>query len=128
MRRRVSSHASLYCNTRFRQRVASEGIRFIWPYSYTEIVSMDQQTSQCRFSDEFLMRVYNLRSYCLTKDFLDEYPELRGDAAQLEPSLTMCQVSDMNVWETLFWAQLRDTKKEKVEGEHDMQRSTELGK
>lgn len=61
------------------------------------------------------MRVTNLRSFTLTKDFLDRYPELRGDAAQLEPSITTCRLSHPNIAETVFWAKLREARHKKNE-------------
>lgn len=103
-----------YRNNQFLLNVMSDGVRFIWPGSYAEIVTKDEETGQYGFSDEFSMRVSNLRSYALTKDFLDRHPELRGDASQLEPSVTTYQLSETTIAETIFWAKLREARQKKL--------------
>lgn len=113
LRRRMFSHPFTFCNRQFFQEV-SDSVRFIWPYLYSEIANTHQVSGRYEFSDEFTMRVWNLRSYCLTKDFLDRYPELRGDAPQLEPSVTTYQISETNIGETMFWAKMREARNRKI--------------
>lgn len=115
LRRRMLTQPFSYLTDHFLLELMSDGARFIWPCSYAEIVIMHQETGRYEFSDEFSMRLSNLRSFALTKDFLDRHPELRGDAAQLEPSVTTYQLSEANIAETIFWAKLREARHKKNE-------------
>lgn len=63
--------------------------------------------AMCRFTPEFMLRVTNLRSWTLTKQFIDLNPELRGLAPQLEPSATTRKLSSRAELEALYWQMLR---------------------
>lgn len=115
IRRRMLDQPFTYHHNRFLLNLMSDGVRFIWPGSYAEIATKHEDTGQYRFSEEFLMRVSNLRSFALTKDFLDRHPELRGDASQLEPSVTTYQLSETTIAETIFWAKMREARRKKLE-------------
>lgn len=115
VRRRMINEPFTYHNNHFISNVMSDGIRFIWPGSYAEIATIDQVTGQYGFSDEFMMRLSNLRSFALTKDFLDRHPQLRGDASQLEPSVTTYRLSETTIAETIFWTKMREARRKKLE-------------
>lgn len=96
-----------YGSHTFLQKIMLHGIRFVWPYSYVDLVIHQTHNDTSRFSEEFKMRVENLRSFTVAKDFLDMHPEFRGEMPQLEPSLTAYRLAqDQNVNRT-YWAQLR---------------------
>lgn len=72
---------------------------------------MSEDRTVCSFSHEFDMRVGNIRSLTLTRDFLDKYPEFRGEAPQLEPSLTLHSISTVDIIEKEYWKNLRQERK-----------------
>jgi hypothetical protein len=100
-----------------------DGARFVWPSEQNAAYSTSTTSgTMCRFTPEFMLRVSNLRSWTLTKEYLDSHPELRGLAAQFEPSVTTRKVSSRGELELLYWRMLRRKyeplleKKEKEKG------------
>ena len=74
---------------------------------------MPSQTGAVRFSDELHMRARSLHSLTLTKDFFIHYPEFRGEAPQLEPSLTLGPLAQYCDLELLYWNKLQELLLEK---------------
>lgn len=98
---------SKYANDRFVYLLVTHGLRFIWPYETQSAITMSESTSRISLTDEFLLRVNNLRSFTMTADFLERYPEFRGEAPQLEPSPTFYRPGDVDHLERLYWELLR---------------------
>lgn len=94
-------------------RALLRGIRFVWPLYLADAVEERKDIPGYRFSAEMSMRVRNIRSFALTKDFLDVWQEFRGEAPQLEPSLTLYRCRNSSSWDTmhrleeLYWQQMR---------------------
>lgn len=81
--------------------------RFIWPFSVLDAIDSGTEHAERYFQEEFLIRAENLRSHTLVKDFLDRYPEFRGEIPQFEPSLTLHCLEDQERLEKLFWMMVR---------------------
>lgn len=109
VRSRMLGQSTLYCNDRFLRQVG-RGIRFIWPFGIEHAFTRSENRMVCSFSHEFDIRVGNIRSLTLSKDFLDQYPEFRGEAPQLEPSLTLHSMSIVELIEQEYWKNLRQGK------------------
>lgn len=88
--------------------ITSQGVRFVWPYNALSAISASPGTDLLCFTDEFLLRANNLRSYAITADFLNKFPEFRGDTPQLEPSPTFYAPESAEYLEALYWQILRE--------------------
>lgn len=87
--------------------LVTQGLRFIWPYDQESAITMSERTARFRLTDEFLLRINNIRSFTMTADLLEKYPEFRGEAPQLEPSPTFYTPGDVDRLENLYWRLLR---------------------
>lgn len=97
-----------YLNEPFFNTITAQGARFVWPYPALSAITLSEETGCYQMTDEFILRVTNLRSYALTANFLNSYPQFRGDAPQLEPSPTYYSPNDINNLEALYWKVLRE--------------------
>lgn len=88
--------------------MTGRGARFVWPYSAISAVSVSTSTGLACFTDEFILRANNLRSYAATADFLNNYPEFRSAMSQLEPSPTFYRPESAEYFEALYWSILRE--------------------
>lgn len=113
VRQRMASNAHRYCGKRFMADL-SDASRFIWPFQVTSAIMTDFVDGRQRFSDEFTMRITNIRCLTLSKDFLDKYPEFRGEAPQLEPSLSLTNPQTCDVLEELYWNTRRASRTRKL--------------
>lgn len=100
------SHPHRYNDVEFINSLA-HGTGFVWPFETPMAYTTATSDSMCRFTPELMLRTTNLRSYTLTKDFLDDNPDLRGLAPQLEPSVTNIRLSSQSELEALYWKMLR---------------------
>lgn len=89
-------------------RLLSQGLRFIWPYQPQAAIVLPKTSALYSLSDEFMLRVSNIRSFAMPADFFERYPEFRGEAPQLEPSPIFYTPKDIDHIETLYWKLLRD--------------------
>lgn len=64
----------------------TRSFRLQWPQKLSDTCIADSTPNMMRISDEFTSRSFDLEFYRLTKDFLDEYPEMRAHAKQFEAS------------------------------------------
>lgn len=110
VRSRMQGHSTFYCSDGFLSQMW-KATRFIWPFDIDHAFTMSEDRTVCSFSHEFDMRVGNIRSLTLTRDFLDKYPEFRGEAPQLEPSLTLHSISTVDIIEKEYWKNLRQERK-----------------
>lgn len=97
-----------------------EGFRFVWPYSPQEAFFWDETQSMLQASPEFILRVQNIRSYTMAHDFLEEFPEFRGEAPQLEPSATLHEPSIQHLLEDIYWTTLRRRDRRQGHVSHDL--------
>lgn len=107
VRERMILQQARYCTDEWLRDYAVNGFRFLWPFQPEAAFVWDQSKFMLQASPEFLLRVRSLRSFTLTKDFLDRYPDFRGEAPQLEPSATIHQPSLTDTMERSYWAALR---------------------
>lgn len=105
-RERVLSNLTRYNVPQFLKLVLTN-IRFIWPYCLQDAIGSEAGHMEQGFRQEFLLRVHNLRSFTVMKDFLELHPEFRGEIPQLEPSLTLYRLEDQERLEKLFWTMVR---------------------
>lgn len=97
-----------YWSPEFKYSYLRQGLRFIWPCQASSAITTSESTGLLCLSQEFALRVSNIRSYVLTADFLAKYPELVGEAPQLEPSPNFYTPNDVNFIESLYWRLLKE--------------------
>lgn len=102
----------LTTSVKFKFDWSRSGVQFIWPYSFED--AYVKHEGGLRMSDEFVMRLANLRSYATTKHFLDLYPDFRGEMPQLEPSPTLYTPLMTNRLEELYWRKVRERRKQRL--------------
>lgn len=96
--------------------VTRQGLRFIWPYQASSTITVSRSTGLLCLTDEFILRVGNIRSHVLTTDFLAKYPEFEGEAPRLEPSPTFHTPGNVNYLEALYWKLLKEKPRDKSYG------------
>lgn len=67
-----------YCNNTFSKMFASS-FRFLWPFEVRDTYVQNRETRLFHFSSTFLERTEDLRCWCMEVDFVNAYPEFRGD-------------------------------------------------
>lgn len=108
-RERFFQNPDKYLNDAFLNTILCQGLRFVWPYNALSAVAISPTNGLLCFTDEFLLRSNNLRSFAISSDFLSKYPEFHGDAQQLEPSPTSyLPDGGARHLETLYWRTLRE--------------------
>lgn len=104
----MSDASPRYKNDRFVYELLSQGLRFVWPYQPQDAILLSEDAVQFSLSDEFILRVNNIRSFAMPADFLDKYQEFRGGAPQLEPSPTFYTPTEADRLEILYWKLVRE--------------------
>ncbi|KIW09923.1 hypothetical protein PV08_11699 [Exophiala spinifera] len=64
-----------------------ESLHFLWPFDPTDAYCRNSLTGMYSFSTMFLDRSSDLRSHCLSKKFLDLFPQLKPDIPSFDVSL-----------------------------------------
>lgn len=104
----MAENSARYCTDHFFHALIVHGARFIWPYDVDTAAYWDRSTQNWHLTRELLMRARNLRSFTLTRDFLERFPMFRGTAPQLEASVTLMRPNDTTYLEALYWYLVRE--------------------
>jgi hypothetical protein len=57
----------------------ASSFRFLWPFEVRDTYVQNRETRLFHFSSTFLERTEDLRCWCMEVDFVNAYPEFRGD-------------------------------------------------
>lgn len=107
VRERMIQQQATYCTDEWLNDLGIYGFRFVWPFQAEAAYIWDESKHMLQASPEFFLRVRSLRSFTMAKDFIDRYPDLRGEVPQLEPSATAYQPSLTDTLEWSYWVALR---------------------
>jgi len=72
-----------YCNAKF-TALFWKCFRFTWNYEFCDLYVRDPVTGHYVFSKSFDECSHDLSNFCMTSEFLDEYPDLRADITSIE--------------------------------------------
>ncbi|KAL4907860.1 hypothetical protein BDW74DRAFT_148158 [Aspergillus multicolor] len=78
LRERLIMYPHQHCSEKFWSMFWT-CFRFTWPYRLQDAFVQQGQTGLYRFSDAFTKSFYGLQNWCMTDDFLREFPDLEAD-------------------------------------------------
>lgn len=59
--------------------------QFLWPHDIEDAFNLNPQTNLYQLSKGFLVRFQDLRCWTMNSDFLNKYPDFRGDIPVSNP-------------------------------------------
>ncbi|KAG9245752.1 hypothetical protein BJ878DRAFT_500101 [Calycina marina] len=96
LRERFVFTPHLYCNEKF-TALFWKCFRFTWDYELCDVYVRDAETGNYMFSKSFNECSWDIGNFCMTNEFLEEFPELRVDVTKSDEEKSM----DHNAFENM---------------------------
>jgi hypothetical protein len=88
LRERAVLNQHSYCLPNF-NALFLKGFKFSWPFEFRDAYIRNRETGAYSFSAAFDERTFDLKYWCMTSEFLSEFPELYGDIPLYDTSPAM---------------------------------------